>query len=102
MLMTSLNQLSQVKQAILNLVNKIKKDQTYPEVLEVCDISSIFKNKSSRNSFENYRGIFRVPIFRTILDRLIYNDVYLVIDEHLRDSNFGAGKKETFEIKYLC
>ena len=79
-----------LKVAVLRLVNKIKEKQEYPEALEVCNISSIYKNKGSRNSFDNYRGIFRVPIFRTILDRLIYNDEYDNIDEELSDSNVGA------------
>ena len=81
-----------LKEAILALVNRIKKEQIYPEALEDCDISSIYKNKGARNNFENYRGIFRVPIFRAILDRLIYNDEYSNIDAQLSDSNVGARK----------
>ena len=81
-----------LKKAILALLNRMKKEQIYPEVLEVYDISSIYKNKGARNNFENYRGIFRVPIIRSILDRLIYNDEYQNIDEHLIDSNVGARK----------
>ena len=50
------------------------------------------KNKGDRNNFDNYRGIFRVPIFRAILDRLIYNDEYYEIDDNLSDSNVGARK----------
>ena len=34
-----------------------------------------------------------MPIIRTILDRLIYNDQYEVIDQALSDSNVGARKK---------
>ena len=71
--------------AILNLMNRIKTEQKYPEILEMCNISSIYKNKGSRNSFEYYRGIFRVP-------RLIYNDEYSKIDSELSDSNVGARK----------
>ena len=48
--------------------------------------------KGNKSDFNSYRGIFRVPIFRTILDRLIYNDQYEVIDEALSDSNVGARK----------
>ena len=73
-------------------MNRVKQDQIYPEVLEVCDISSIWKLKGSRNNFDSYRGIFRVTIFRSILDRLIYNDEYSKIDENLTDSNVGARK----------
>ena len=45
-----------------------------------------------RNNFNSYRGIFRVPILRTILDRMIYNDEYETIDQALSDSNVGARK----------
>ena len=82
-----------LKEAILILMNRIKKEQKYPKALEDCDISSIYKNKGTRNNFENYRGIFRVPILRAILDRLIYNDEYENIDMKLSDSNVGARKK---------
>ena len=56
------------------------------------DISSIYKNKGNRNDYNSYRGIFLVPIFRTILDRMIYNDEYDTIDDDLTDSNVGARK----------
>ena len=79
-----------LKIAILKLVNRIKSEQKFPEILQICNISSIYKQKGNRNNFDSYRGIFRVPILRTILDRLIYNDQYRVIDEALSDSNVGA------------
>ena len=81
-----------LKLAILKLMNKIKFKQLYPEILELCDISSIYKLRGSRNSYDNYRGIFRVTILRSILDRLIYNDEYKTIDDNLTDSNVGARK----------
>ena len=81
-----------LKLAILKLMNKIKEEQVYPEALEQYNISSIYKNKGKRNDFNSYRGIFRVPILRSILDRLIYNDEYDKIDEGLTDSNVGARK----------
>ena len=46
----------------------------------------------TRNKFENYCGIFNIPIFRTILDTLIYVDEYDEIDSNLTDSNVGARK----------
>ena len=81
-----------LKLAISKLMNKIKAEQLYPECLEPCDISSIWKRKGSINDFDSYRGIFRVTIFRSILDRLIYNDEYSNIDSNLTDSNVGARK----------
>ena len=60
--------------------------------MKLCNISSIWKKKGNKNDFESYRGIFRVTIFRSILDRLIYNDVYETIDSNLTDCNVGARK----------
>ena len=37
-----------------------------------------------------YRGIFRVTIFRNILDRLIFNDEYETFEKNLTDSNVGG------------
>ena len=81
-----------LKIAILKLMNMMKDQQKYPECLELCDISSIWKKKGSRNEFDSYRGIFRVTVFRSILDSLIYNDEYKNIDKNLTDSNVGARK----------
>ena len=81
-----------LKLAVLKMMNKIKDDQKFPKCLELCNISSIWKRKGSRNSFDNYRGIFRVTIFRSILDRLIYNDEYQNLDKKLTDCNVGARK----------
>lgn len=86
-----------LKLAILKLMNKIKEKQQYPTSLELCNISSIFKQKGSKNEFDQYRGIFRVLVFRAILERLIYNDEYANIDEN---SNVGARKKDELLYKY--
>ena len=82
-----------LKEAILKLMNKIKEEQIFPESLELCNISSIWKSKGSKNDFESYRGVFRVTVFRSILDRLIYNDEYKKIEANLTDSNVGAQKE---------
>ena len=84
---------SDLKLALLKLMNKIKQNQEYPKCLELCNITSIFKRKSSINDFSQYRGIFRVLVFRSILERLIYNDEYYTIDGNLTDANVGARKQ---------
>ena len=78
-----------LKNAILKMMNKIKEEQVFTESLELCNISSIWKKKGSRNNFDSYRGIFRVNVFRSILDRLKYSK----IDESLTDCNVGARKE---------
>ena len=51
-----------LKIATHKLVNRINDEQNYPEAFKKCNISSNYKNKKSRNDFENFCGIFRVPI----------------------------------------
>ena len=88
---------SGLKKAILKLMNIIKAQQTVPESLKLCNVTSLYKNKGSRKDFENYRGIFRVTLLRSILDRLIYNDEYPGIEENMSDSNVGARSKRNIK-----
>ena len=77
--------------ALLKLLNKIKDEQQFPEALRKCNITSLHKKKA-RNDFENYRGVFRIGVLRSILDRIMYNETYEVIDKNLTDGNVGARK----------
>jgi hypothetical protein len=81
-----------LKLAVLKFMNRIKADQKYPEALEPCNITWLYKQKGSRKELNTYRGVFRVTIFRSILDRLIYNDSYHTVDSNLTDHNVGARK----------
>ena len=60
-----------LKCALLKMSNKIKKNQKFPDVLSHCNITSLYKNKGSKKDFNNYRGIFRVTVIRSIIDKLI-------------------------------
>ena len=53
---------SNVKLAILTLMNKIKEKQNIPQILLQCNITSLYKNRGPRNRFDSYRGIFRVTV----------------------------------------
>jgi hypothetical protein len=78
-----------LKLAILNIMNKVKNQQKVPECMQLCNITSIFKNKGPRRKYSSYRGIFRITALRSILDRLIFNDVYETMDSNLSDCNVG-------------
>ena len=41
------------------------------------------KNKGERVRFKAYRGIFRTPVIRNILDKLLHIDEYENIDQNL-------------------
>ena len=77
--------------ALLKMLNIIKDKQQLPKALSKCNITSLHKKKA-RNNFENYRGVFRVGVLRSILDRMMYNDSYEEIDKNLTDANVGARK----------
>ena len=62
--------------------------------MEKCNITSLHK-KGSKRDFDNYRGVFRVEILRSILDRLTYNDSYYTIDSNLTDGSVGARKQRS-------
>ena len=79
--------------AILKLMNKMKDQLEFPECLQVCNVTSAYKNKGDRSSFDSYRGLFRTPVFRNILDKLLYFDMYETIDESLTDYNVGSRKR---------
>ena len=78
--------------AITVLMNKIKDQQVFPESLQICDVTNAYKNKGDRGSFDSYRGLFRTPMLRNILDKLLYVDLYENIDTSLTDCNVGSRK----------
>ena len=82
---------AELKLAMLLLMNHIKNKHEYPKIIWLCNITAIFK-RSKRDNFDNYRGVFRVVIFRSILDRLVYNNIYPINDKNLSDANVGSRK----------
>lgn len=57
------------------------------------NITSIHKNKGSRLSLENDRGIFIQTVLKKVLDKLIYAGNIDTIDQAMSDSNIGARKQ---------
>ena len=81
-----------LERALLSLFNSCKLNQTIPKYMTLSNITSIFKNKGSRLSLENERGIFIQTILKKILDKLIYSDNIEQINSNMSDSNIGARK----------
>ena len=79
--------------AITKLMNRIKDELLFPVPMNVCNVTNLFKNKGSKQHFDSYRGIFRTPVLRNILDKLIYNDEYEALDENLTNCNVGSRKR---------
>ena len=78
--------------SMLKLFNLVKKTQVYPQILQPANITSLYQQKGSKADLNNDRGIFNVVKLRTILDRLIYNEKYEIIESSMSCSNIGARK----------
>ena len=78
--------------SLLNMFNKIKENQQIPDFFQNMSITSLYKNKGIKSSFSNQRGIFNVSKIKSIMDKLLYDDVYPAIDKKLSNSNIGGRK----------
>ena len=80
-----------LKDSLLIILNKIKKEGEVPYFMNVTSVTTIPK-AGSKFLLTNERGIFKVSILRTILLRLLYNRNYSMINANMSDSNIGARK----------
>ena len=60
--------------SLLKMLNAIKAKLLIPEKLILSNVSTIYKGKGSKQDVINLRGIFKLPIIRNLLDRLVYFD----------------------------
>ena len=79
--------------AVTLLMNRIKSELSYPAVLELCNVTNLYKRKGDKSSFNSYRGIFRAPVLSNILDKLLHKDEYETMDPNLSDGNVGSRKQ---------
>ena len=86
-----------MKKSVLLLVNGVKVYFSFPEFMQLANISSLYKNSGSRFSLESDRGIFILTVFRKILDKLIYKDKYPEVEKNMSDSNIGARRGKSIK-----
>ena len=83
---------SDLLQSLLMLCNNVKTECRIPTFLQLTNITSIYKNRGSKSDLNNDRGVFNVMTIRSVIDNLIYNDYYNIIDKNMSDSNVGGRK----------
>ena len=66
--------------SLLKLCNSVKTRQVYPSIFQPSNITSLYKNKGEKADLNNDRGIFNVVKIRSILDKLVYNTNYEIIE----------------------
>ena len=83
--------------SLLDMLNFIKEDLLIPTHLNLSNVSTIYKGKGSKQTVVNLRGIFKLPIVRNILDRLICFDE----QEHVGKSmgQFQVGNQKDRNIR---
>jgi hypothetical protein len=74
------------------MFNLIKSEMKAPLFMKKMTITSLYKNRGARNDFNNQRGIFNLSKVKSMLDKLIYQDIYDQIDSSLSCSNIGGRK----------
>ena len=81
-----------LKLSMLKLFNRIKDKNEIPEFIRKADIATIYKGKGEKADLKNDRGVFIVSVFRSILMKLVYKDIYHIIDNSMSDSQIGSRK----------
>ena len=84
-------------QSLLSLLNRIKQELLIPSKLKLSNVSTIYKGKGSKKDVVNLRGIFKLPIIRNILDKLIYHQDQEVI--HTNMGQFQVGNQKDRSIR---
>ena len=78
--------------SLLDMLNLIKLELLIPAELNLSNISTIYKGKGPKQNVINLRGIFKLPIVRNILDRLICFDEQDTISSNIGDFQVGNQK----------
>ena len=78
--------------SLMTLFNLIKEKMIIPDFLQIMSITSFTKSRGNRNLISHERGVFNLPKLHSILNHLIYNECYEVIDKNLSYSNAGGRK----------
>ena len=76
-------------EALLAMLNRIKEEIIVPTPLRISNVSTIYKGKGSKRDVLNLRGIFKLPIVRNILDRLIYRQEKEVVNTSMGQFQVG-------------
>ena len=60
--------------SLLNIINRAKYELSIPKPFRLTKITSIYKQKGEKSDLTSDRGVHSVTKFRSIIDKLLYND----------------------------
>ena len=70
--------------------------QVYRHILQPSNIYSFYKSKGRKDDPNNDRGVYNVVKIRTIMEKLIFNDKYDIIDGNMSCSNAWGKKRQKY------
>ena len=82
-----------LKSSLLKMFNLLKKKKLIAKFMNFANVTTVPK-KGSKLILQNERGIFRVPVIRSIMMRMIYDKKYPEIDKLLSDCQMGGRKRK--------
>ena len=92
---------SDLFKSLLMLCNNVKEQLLIPQFVTFTDITSIYKQKGEKSDLENDRGLFGVSKVRSIIEKLVIQDIYENVDEYMSDSNVGGRKNRNIRDNLL-
>ena len=81
--------------SLLNIINRAKYELSIPKPFRLTKITSIYKQKGEKSDLNSDRGVHSVTKFRSIIDKLLYNDKYQEIDRNMTDCNVGGRRNRS-------
>ena len=78
--------------SLLMLCNNVKDQLIIPEFMKITNITSLYKMKGPHCDLNSERGIFSVSKIRSIIEKLISQKYFDIIDDAMSDSNVGGRK----------
>ena len=87
--------------SLLLFCNTVKSQLLVPKFVTFTDITSIYKSRGEKSLLDSDRGIFCVSKVRSIIEKLVYQDMYQTIDEHMSDSNVGGRRQRNIRDNLL-
>ena len=76
------------------MFNKIKEEVSFPEFMKFVNIVGIYKGKGEKMDLKSERGIFIVNVIKSIFMKMVWSEVYEILDLNMSDSNIGGRQKK--------
>lgn len=85
---------------LYTIYSRSLRDCVYPDLFKIGQITPIFK-AGNRNNIENYRGVSVLPNLAKVFERLIYNQLKLIIPPQISPNQHGFLSNRNIETNLM-